>query len=212
MALVIEFVPYFFIIGIFALILLEVILWRKKFSAAYIFFFSIFWIYLLLLIGVILFPMPIPQNSNEFLSGRQVWITLSRVNLIPFDYGQFRHLDPSIIYIREIFDNILLTLPFGFGICLIKNVRWRELPWLALGVGLGTETAQLIMCLVLGSQYRGVDINDTIMNSLGVGLGYLLFRLFSCLYITITRRFHIKHKGIFAYLYSQTIWYEKKAA
>lgn len=199
----IEFVPYPLLVGILLMIILQAVLWRRNLSPAAIFCFSVFWVYLLFVISMILFPMPIPGRSGGLSSSRQALLILSRINFIPFDFGQFRHLDPGFVFMREILDNILLTLPFGFGICWIIPIPAKKIPWLALAVGLGTETAQLVMCLVLGSLYRGIDINDTILNALGVYLGYLLFRLFSWWVVGRIHRFKIKPVGILAYLYTQ---------
>lgn len=197
-----EFFPIPLLIGIIVMVIVQEILWRRNVSYSYLFFFSLFWIYLLFVIGLILFPMPIPDHF-WLVSIQQTLRILSSINLIPFDYGQFRHLDPWFLYVREIYQNILLTIPFGFGICVITPILRKNIIWLGLAVGVCTETAQLVMCLVLGSLYRGIDINDTIMNALGVYLGYLLFLLFSWLYMNVIRHFKIKPTGIFAYLHTQ---------
>jgi glycopeptide antibiotics resistance protein len=194
-----EFFPFPVLIGVILLILLLVILWSRKNSRSYLFFFSIFWIYLLALIGLTLFP--IPCNASKVSAS----LILSRVNLMPFNYSQFSRLDPAFVFIREIVDNILLTVPFGFGICFIARVRAKIMLWLAFAVGIGIETSQLILCLILGIAYRGVDLNDAIMNALGVLLGYGLIRLFSRLDVAISSRFKIQQKGIFAYIHTISV-------
>jgi glycopeptide antibiotics resistance protein len=124
------------------------------------------------------------------------------VNLAPFDYSQFNHISRKYLIGREIIANIILTMPLGFGISFVTRIRWRNIPWLALAVGVGIESAQLVMNLILESDYRGVDINDSIMNALGVLCGYGLFLLFSRWYIRRTGRLQIELKGLGAYVHA----------
>ena len=92
---------------------------------------------------------------------------LSRVNLIPFRFGDLFDF-PPIYVIHELGGNILLTLPFGFLFPLLPPIKTRQILWLAIAVGLSTELAQLVMCLIVGGSYRSVDINDVLLNALGV--------------------------------------------
>jgi len=60
----------------------------------------------------------------------------------------------------NIVDNILLTIPFGFGINFLARVRPKGIFWLAPAVGLGLELAQLCISLLSRSGSRASDIND----------------------------------------------------
>ncbi len=64
-----------------------------------------------------------------------------------------------------------MTIPFGVLYPLLRLLPAQHVPLLALAVGFSTESAQLLTMLLLGSNYRTVDINDTILNTLGVMLG-----------------------------------------
>ncbi len=192
-----EFVPFPFLIGLAILIGILAILWQRKYSLSYLFFFSLFGIYLLLVAGVTLFPMPFTPGFRQ-----PAWMILSRVNLIPFDYHQFWRLDPFFVFLREILANIVLTMPLGFGIRFVTRIKPRAIPWLALGAGVGIETTQLGFSLLLGLAYRGIDINDAIMNGLGVLGGYAGFRLFSWLVVVAIQRLKISPKGLLAYIYT----------
>jgi glycopeptide antibiotics resistance protein len=174
-----EFYPFPLLIGAFVIIAFVVILWRRKYRFSYLFPLGIFCLYLLLVMGLTLFPIPIPSEGGAFGSRQPTLYILSRVNLIPFDYDQFKNLAPLFVFMREVVDNILLTIPLGFGICFFTRLRVKQILLLAISAGLGIETTQLAMCLILGVAYRGVDINDAIMNALGVMTGYGLFRLLS---------------------------------
>jgi glycopeptide antibiotics resistance protein len=162
----------------------------------------VFWIYLLLVVGVTLFPMPVSAGIFETSLRQSAADIFSQVNLIPLYYGHFHGVSFETILFREIIANIVLTMPFGFGIHFIVHRRAKHIVWLALGVGLAIETTQLVLCLLLGSSYRGVDINDVLMNALGVLLGYAFFRVFSWLFVAILSLFKIEPKGLFAYIHA----------
>jgi glycopeptide antibiotics resistance protein len=74
----------------------------------------------------------------------------------------------------DIFQNILLTIPLGFGIGYFRKPGFLKIWLWALGTGIALEGIQLLTKLVFVS-YRVVDINDAIMNALGVLIGYGLF-------------------------------------
>jgi len=195
-----EFFPFPFLVGILVLCLVLAVLGARKHSLSYLFCFSLFGIYLLLVAGVTLFPMPLPAGGNLIVTGREVSHILSQVNLIPLYYRDFKYLDPVFVFVREIVANIILTMPFGFGLSFVTRVRAKQLPFLALAAGIGIETTQLILCLAVQSSYRGVDINDALVNALGVLAGYELFKVFCRVYVSMTRRFKKEPKGLFAYL------------
>ena len=43
--------------------------------------------------------------------------------------------------------------------------------------GLSIELAQVVMIAVVGMPYRSIDIDDVILNAIGLVLGWLLMRL-----------------------------------
>jgi len=180
----IEFTPYDFIIGVAILAILLVILWRQKKSFSFLFFFSIFWIYLLYVVSVVVFPFLIIKISNGE-------IFRPSINLIPFYFGSCGEL-PNACYMN-IIGNILITMPLGFGINFISRVRAKDFLWLAFVVGFAIEGAQLIISLIFRSSFRSIDINDVILNAIGVLLGYGCFRIFAWIYLIIAQQLEIKH-------------------
>lgn len=168
-------------VGIPGLVILLAIVWRQKRSLSQLFYFSIFWIYIVLLIGATIFPVPFLKNGDERQPALYI---LSRVNLVPLHFGGLFNLHPNIIF-RELLGNILLTVPIGFGIPFLSGLREKQIPWLAMGVGLSIELTQLMISLWIGSAYRGVDINDVLLNAAGVMLGYVFFRVCTWLITTL---------------------------
>src|SRR5687767_10950865 len=145
--------------------------------------------------SVVVFPIQIAERSMEFNSELQL-------NLVPFNFGR---CDFLLICLRNIYENILLTIPFGFGISFIAKITRRNIPWFILLVGITLEFTQLVISLVVRSSFRVIDINDVILNAIGLLLGYGIFRMFGMLYIFMVNRFTMRPKYIFAYVYNVCI-------
>lgn len=160
------------LVGFGTLPILLPVLWRKKKNWPFLFLSSVFWLYLFFALGATLFPVPVYENLPALWTKQKMIFTLSRVNLIPFNYVTF--FNKRIVFL-EIIRNILLTIPFGFGIQFFRRFKPIEMFWLALAPGLLIEFTQLAISLGLAGAYRGVDITDLILNTLGVWLGYGLF-------------------------------------
>lgn len=101
-------------------------------------------------------------------------VILSRINFIPLNFGGLFELHPNIA-IRELGGNILLTIPYGFGLPLLMRSKPRNFPLLALVPGLAIESGQLIISLIIGGAYRSVDINDVLLNTTGAFIGYGIY-------------------------------------
>jgi glycopeptide antibiotics resistance protein len=182
------------LIGIGILVILLPVLWWRKHNLSYLLFFSIFWLYLLAVVQVVFFPITI----NTAYSGAAF---IPSINLIPFYFGSCFSNMPELC-VRGIIDNIILTIPFGFGVNFLVRVKPRNFFWLAIAVGLGFELSQLILSIALRSGFRAVDINDAILNVTGVLLGYVIFKSFAWSYLKATEHFGIKHKCMFADIYN----------
>jgi glycopeptide antibiotics resistance protein len=134
-------------IGIFILFLILVILWRQKKNPYHLILFSIFWVYILLLLKETLFPIPLTRDLFDDM--REFVPFMSRVNLIPFNFGLFVSLKGIII--TSIL-NIILTMPFGFGVGFIWRLGAKNFWGLSTMVGGGIEVAQLIISLSVNSR------------------------------------------------------------
>ncbi len=192
-----EFFSYPFLFVLAILIPLLIVRWRRTHSASHLFFFAIFWIYLTILASMTIFPIRYAGFEGWFKE--PVSQILARINLVPFDFGRLFELSPRIIF-DNLAGNVLLTMPFGFGVSFVSQVSFKRALWLSLAVGLGLETAQLAISLIIGG-YRSVDINDSLLNAAGVLVGYGLFRMFSWVYLALIKKLGIRPKGIFAYVF-----------
>jgi glycopeptide antibiotics resistance protein len=169
------FFPIPLLIGL--LILGLVISYCRKRGWFYLLGLALMGFYLLAVIGILFFPIPVPENWPTNLTWGDTLLSLSQVNLIPFNYGSmFLHSTSFYTSFRDIIGNILLTIPFGFGICFLIPLRNKQVLLTAVGVGLTLEGIQLLMKLILGVFFHSVDINDVLMNALGVLVGAGLYR------------------------------------
>ena len=123
-------------------------------------------VYIVVLTGIILFKLPF---YSELLSdGIRV------INLIPFQ-GSFDY--DGVFNSREIIDNILIFIPLGVYIGMLKS-EWsfvrKVLP--VIGLSLLFEVIQFIFAMGI------TDITDILGNTLGgiigVGIYALLFKIF----------------------------------
>ncbi len=182
----IYFFPFPFLIGLGILLIIIFLLWKEKHRLSYLFAAFLFGIYLLLLIDAVLFyERPIIIGPGPVVTLQNIRHTLSRVNLMPLRFGT--HLSPHYLF-TQIFYNIMLTVPIGFGINFFAPIRTKKIVWIAAAAGCATELSQLLVSLfIVGGPYRGVDINDVILNMAGVWLGYGVFRLAVRLWPTLQR-------------------------
>lgn len=194
-----EFIPYPFLVGISILFIVLIILWRRKRTWPYLFFCAVFGFYLLILMGLTLFPIPILSLRRELGERPPMWQILARVNLVPFAY-RVRYPGQLRLIVREMITNVVMTIPFGFGIIFIVPSWAKKMLWLAFLPGLVIEAAQLGFVWIFGVSYRVADINDVLLNTLGVWIGYGIFRVFAWTFQKIKLRFKLIPKGLFKYI------------
>jgi glycopeptide antibiotics resistance protein len=110
--------------------------------------------------------------------------------------------------IKGIVDNVVLTIPFGFGVSFLVRIKARDFVWLPFAVGLVFEISQLIISLAFRSGFRAVDINDVLLNGTGVLIGYVAFRLFAWTYLRTAECFHFRYKWLLADIYDVAVQVE----
>jgi glycopeptide antibiotics resistance protein len=159
------------IIGIPILIVVNI--FRKK-SFVYHVISVIAVVYFAGVISVTLFPIPI--DSGRIEANREAGIHIA-YNIIPFhsivqSYSHSYHM----VGIRNILGNLLLLLPFGFLMGIAKINKLSKVFLYGFLVSLMIECFQLLLTVAsLFAYRRAVDIDDLILNTIGCGLGYLVF-------------------------------------
>lgn len=105
-------------------------------------------------------------------------------NIIPFkSISEFvyraKKYGLTWLMVKNIFGNILLFIPFGFLFpCLNRGLqKRRNFILFALLLPTGIELGQFSISLIINAVYRIADIDDVILNFLGILIGFLIFKL-----------------------------------
>ena len=122
----------------------------------------LFIIYIVILVWILLFKMSF--SIDELYKSRSI-------KLIPFMGSVVVN---GKVYISEIIDNILVFIPVGIYVCMLKE-DWPILKKISVGffISLGIEVLQFILAI------GATDITDIIGNTLGGIIGILVFYLLS---------------------------------
>jgi glycopeptide antibiotics resistance protein len=168
---------------------------KKKQSLVYLIFFTIFYIYIVKVLDYTLFQfqsllllkyfMP-----NLILNGQAAG---ENINLIPLITLTPQDLKTSLL-------NILLLIPFGFGLPFITNLRMKKIVVPGALFSISIELLQLITGFMAKTTFRIADINDVIFNTVGVGIGYLLFVGFMRIYRRLSHKWKIPANPILQYI------------
>jgi glycopeptide antibiotics resistance protein len=168
---------------------------KKRKSLAYLVFFTIFYIYIVKVLDYTLFQfqslillkyfMP-----NLMLNGQTVG---KSINLIPLITLTLQDLQTSLL-------NILLLIPFGFGLPFITNFRMKKIVVIGAFFSIVIEFLQLITGHVAKITFRVADINDVIFNTVGAAIGYMLFIGFVHIYRHLSHHWEIAAHPILRYI------------
>jgi len=182
------------------LLVFLIIQWRRKQDRSYIFCLLVFGAYLLVALQLTFFPLQINGDFVDAMRQNSSWMT--DINLIPFYIPQGYLENEYLIQFAfiQFVENVLLTIPFGFGLNFVAPSRRKDFLWLPFTVGFGIGLTQFGINLILRYPYRVVDITDALLNAAGVLIGYAFFRLFSWLYLAALSKASIEPRGLFAYV------------
>ncbi|GFN33213.1 VanZ family protein [Paenibacillus xylaniclasticus] len=163
-----------FVFSIFILVILN-FLKRKTQSINAVLFLILF--HITLVVSITLFPIPIQKN---LLSDLRSTNSVSVHNFIPLK-SIIELLTNSVsptVYLKQIVGNIIMCVPFGFlWPILIKRITLKRMLVLAISIGFGIEATQYIINTAIDYDYRSIDIDDVLLNFIGVLLGYCLLLL-----------------------------------
>ena len=181
---------------LFGLIWLRIVtLLRLKKSGAYLIFFTIFYVYIVKVLDYTLFQFQSLVLLKLFmpdliLNGQTAG---KSTNLIPLITLTPQDLETSLL-------NILLLIPFGFGLPFITNLRIQKTVVIGAHFSIVIESLQLITGYMAKITFRIADINDVIFNTAGVAIGYILFVGFVRIYRHISLNWEISANPILRYI------------
>lgn len=134
----------------------------------------LFVLYLGWVVGATLFPLPIRSGVVRLEAAGQ---GLS-VNLVPLASIRETLRDGTeFAQVWILGGNILTLAPFGFLLPFAapRLAMWRRMALAALLFPLAIELSQLAISLLLGYSYRVTELDDVLLNFLGVLLGFSAF-------------------------------------
>ncbi|MFS0638487.1 VanZ family protein [Mesobacillus foraminis] len=133
-----------------------------KYRAGQNFVLITFAVYLSAVIHLVFFPIEV--NIGKYANLTPWYKTINFIPILTIDLTTF------VL-------NILMLLPFGMYLPLIfgKADSVKTIMKKGLLFSFTLETLQLIIRITLGSG-RSTDVNDLIANTIGAGIGYLIFR------------------------------------
>ena len=147
---------------------------RRRTSFVYRVFFTIFYVYLVMVLYFTLFQFQSLIvmklfNPHLMLNGQEAG---KELNLVPLVTLTAADVQTSLL-------NILLMVPFGFGLPFISNNCAKKVVVLGMLFSLAIELTQWLTGCLAGVTFRVADVNDLIFNTLGAALGYALFAGFA---------------------------------
>ena len=142
---------------------------------------SVVWAAFALYVVLVLATTMLPIALRSFLNDQ----SRNYVNLVPF-----RGIVSDINISREqAIPNIILGIPFGFMFFfVVRRIR----PWQVLVSGIGfffaVELLQLPIAVLFPASPRTGDINDLMLNTMGVAFGILGFVLFADWFVRLDHK------------------------
>jgi glycopeptide antibiotics resistance protein len=128
----------------------------------------VFAVYLVGVANYALLPLEYDPQLAQAMGPTDVFRLLG---LKPFFLPGADPMSPEQLYL-----NVLLTVPFGFGLPFVVSVPLRVVVAVGFVFSVGIELAQLLADYTqLALPTRSIDINDVILNTTGVVVGALAF-------------------------------------
>lgn len=171
------------------------LLLKKRKGLVYLLFFTIFYIYLYKVLDYTLIQFQSLLLLEHFVPGLMLrGVAAGRnLNLIPL-------VTLRLVDVKTTLLNVLMMMPFGFGLPFITRLRFRKVVIAGLLVSIAIEFLQFVTGFISNTTFRIADINDVIFNTLGVAVGYILFVQFVRIYRRIFRNSKILKNPIFRYI------------
>lgn len=162
-----------FKIGMILLLIGIIIACCFKVKSSKLFLYSMIYIYIVLVLGITLCPIPYGEIGHIFPATH---------NFVPFRTISST-LEGGITFtaVLQIGGNILISVPYGVYLCIELSKHKHKgmfLYLLPLLFPIVVECLQFVIGLAVGVVYRSFDIDDFILNAGGAYLGVIFSKLF----------------------------------
>ena len=132
---------------------------------------SLFILYITAVASITLFPIVVDEPMP---------FTDQTIKLVPFTTISemlFTNSDSKTVFL-QIDGNIIMCIPFGMAIpFMIKHKKWFYYFLIALAFPMVIELTQLLISVSINNYYRTIDIDDVILNFLGIMIGYGIYKI-----------------------------------
>lgn len=158
------------VIGCFIVIVLGI---KKRISVKKHMVVLLFCSYMIMLISITFFPMPIQRELIEHLRESNFlnnnYVPLKTV--LPF-------MGDTATKLRPIVGNVILFVPMGLLVPLLysKMSSFRRVTAVGFLASVMVEFLQLCLSFLTGP-YRVTNIDDVILNTIGTIMGFIVFRI-----------------------------------
>lgn len=168
---------------------------NKRKDLAYLLFFTIFYIYLYKVLDYTLLQFQSLLLLQHFLPNLMLnGVEAGRsLNLIPLVTLTLEDVKTSLL-------NILMMMPFGFGLPFITNFRFKKVVMAGLLLSIAIEFLQLMTGFMANTTFRIADINDLVFNTVGVAIGYIVFVGFVRVFRHISHNWKVRENLILRYI------------
>jgi glycopeptide antibiotics resistance protein len=132
--------------------------------------------YIMLLMALTLFPLPIDSRYIHDARGYRAF----DYNVVPLETirNAFGPGAPSGAG-AQVIGNLLILAPFAFLLPMLwpRLGKWRLIVLAGFGASCTIEAVQLAVSGILGFSYKSFDVDDIILNTVGIAGAYVLFLL-----------------------------------
>lgn len=137
---------------------------------------SVLAVYAVGVVAVTLFPLPTSATYRALLADQGL---VPRHNVVPFATWLATARAGAAVFGYQVGGNLLLLAPLGFLVPLLWSQRasLRAVAIIGGAVTLSIELTQFVIGAMLGVAYKAFDVDDLVLNLLGVVIGWALYRL-----------------------------------
>lgn len=150
---------------------------RKRVSINKQIFSFAFFLYVLALIDITFFPIPV---DPKLIKLSRMHNSVIHQNWLPFStiYFMVKYSRHDINHLINFIGNALLFVPFGFSIPIVTKKSFGRAISLGIIVIFTIELSQLAFSYLYGFTYRIFDVDDIILNTIGLLIGVIILRIF----------------------------------
>lgn len=162
------------VIAIIVYLVILIIGFKKHISLKKHLSLLLFNIYIVGVLSITLFPIPI-QGMPAMVNG----VSFVKNSFVPFaDIISIINTHDFNIIGRQLGGNMILFIPLGYFIPIIHSKYSKFIRVLLIGFicSISIEILQvLISYLIVGSTYRSASVDDVLINTIGTAIGFVLF-------------------------------------